>query len=415
MIRDEFLSCRYCRTGVVIGYMTASSHSPLSRGLVLLLAAAVGIIAANLYYAQPIVAMISQALGLAPEAAGLVVTLTQVGYGLGVLLMVPLGDMLENRRLVMTMIALTILGLLGLAFATQLIPYFIAAFATGLGASTVQIIVPYVAHFAPEMRRGQVVGSLMSGLMIGIMLSRPTASLLTDLFSWHAVFVLSAVLMTILAVVLYLVLPPRPPSNKNLRYGSLLKSMGHLYLTTPILRRRALYQAFLFGAFSLFWTASPLLLGGPDFNLSQTAIAVFALVGVSGAIAAPLAGWAADKGWSQKATKMAMLISAGSFLLSHIFSAGSTAALAALVVSAILLDAGITANLVLGQRAIFALQAEYRSRLNGLFIATIFVGGAIGSTLGAWAYAYGGWNLTAWIGFTMPALAFLVFLTEKKA
>nr|BFD64497.1 MFS transporter [Bdellovibrio sp. HM001] len=394
--------------------MTSSSSSPLSRGLVLLLAAAVGITAANLYYAQPIVAMISQALGLAPEAAGLVVTLTQVGYGLGVLLMVPLGDMLENRRLVMAMIALTILGLLGLAFATQLIPYFIAAFATGLGASTVQIIVPYVAHFAPETRRGQVVGSLMSGLMIGIMLSRPTSSLLTDLFSWHAVFVLSAFLMTVLGVVLYLVLPPRSPSNKNLRYGALLKSMGRLYLTTPILRRRALYQAFLFGAFSLFWTASPLLLAGPDFNLSQTAIAVFALVGVSGAIAAPLAGWAADKGWSQKATNAAMLISAGSFLLSHIFTAGSQAALAALVVSAILLDAGITANLVLGQRAIFSLQAEYRSRLNGLFIATIFVGGAIGSTLGAWAYAYGGWNLTSWVGFAMPTLAFVVFLTEKK-
>ncbi|AHZ85430.1 MFS transporter [Bdellovibrio bacteriovorus] len=394
---------------------TDTAHPTLTRGLVLLLMAAVGIIVANLYYAQPITAMISQALGLDPSAAGLVVTLTQIGYGLGVLLIVPLGDIIENRRLVLTMIGIAVLGVLGLAFASQLTPYFIAAFATGLGASTVQILVPYTAHFAPEVKRGQVVGSLMSGLMIGIMLSRPVSSLLTDLFSWHAVFVLSAVLMAVLAVVLYKVMPERHPENKNLHYFDLLKSMGRLFIETPVVRRRGAYQAFMFGAFCLFWTASPLLLAGPKFNLSQSAIAIFALVGVSGAVIAPIAGKAADKGHSRIATMMAMIISAFSFLLSHFFEGGSTAALAALVISAILLDAGITANLVMGQRAIFSLKAEYRSRLNGLFITTIFVGGAIGSTLGAWAYARGGWELTSWVGFLMPALAFAYFLTEKKS
>ncbi|ASD62292.1 MFS transporter [Bdellovibrio bacteriovorus] len=394
---------------------TDTVHPTLTRGLVLLLMAAVGIIVANLYYAQPITAMISQALGLDPSAAGLVVTLTQIGYGLGVLLIVPLGDIIENRRLVLTMIGIAVLGVLGLAFASQLTPYFIAAFATGLGASTVQILVPYTAHFAPEVKRGQVVGSLMSGLMIGIMLSRPVSSLLTDLFSWHAVFVLSAALMTVLAIILYKVMPERHPENKNIHYFDLLKSMGRLFVETPVVRRRGAYQAFMFGAFCLFWTASPLLLAGPKFNLSQSAIAIFALVGVSGAVIAPIAGKAADKGHSRIATMIAMTVSAFSFLLSHFFDGGSTASLAALVISAILLDAGITANLVMGQRAIFSLNAEYRSRLNGLFIATIFVGGAVGSTLGAWAYARGGWELTSWVGFLMPALAFAYFLTEKKS
>jgi predicted MFS family arabinose efflux permease len=191
--------------------------------------------------------------------------------------------------------------------------------------------------------------------------------------------------------------------------------MAELVATVPILRRRAVYQAFLFGAFCLFWTASPLLLLGPEFHMSQTAIALFALVGVSGAVSAPFAGKAADRGYSRIATAVAMLACMASFFLSHLFAPGSISALLALVISAILLDAGITANLVLGQRAIFALNPEWRSRLNGLYIAIIFIGGATGSALGAWSYARGGWWLTSWTGFAMPALAFLFFLTEKES
>lgn len=393
--------------------MVSKAHPTLSRGLVLVLATAVGLVAANLYYAQPLVAMISHALGLSPEAAGLVVTLTQIGYGIGVFLIVPLGDVTESRRLILTMLGVTILGLLGLAFSTKLIPYFVAAFATGVGTSTVQIIVPYAANFVPPARRGQAVGTIVSGLMIGIMMSRPISSLLTDLFTWHAVFVMSAILMAVLAIVLFKVLPTRQPSSK-LSYGKLVSSMVQLFLTTPILRRRAIYQAFCFGAFCLFWTASPLLLAGPDFHLSQSMIALFALVGVSGAISAPFAGKAADRGWIKPATLIALVASALSFLLSHFFSAGSFGAMGALVVSAIMLDAGITANLVLGQRAIFSLAPEFHSRLNALYIAIIFIGGACGSALGAWSFARGGWPLTSWVGFAMPALALLYFLTDAR-
>ena len=252
----------------------------------------------------------------------------------------------------------------------------------------------------------------MSGLMIGIMLSRPIASILTDLFSWHAVFYLSAALMTLLALVLYRFLPKRHPASSSMRYTDLLGSMGQLFLRTPVLRRRAIYQACMFGAFSLFWTTTPLLLAGPEFNLSQTSIALFALAGVAGAISAPFAGRFADRGFSRSATAIAMISASVAFLLTHIFAPGSMMSLVFLVISAILLDAGITANLVLGQRAIFSLRAKYRSRLNGLYIATIFVGGAFGSTAGAWAYAHGGWNLTSWIGFSMPLGALIYFGTE---
>lgn len=391
--------------------MTPSSSS-ISKSFILLLGLAVGVIVANLYYAQPIVGLIAQSLKLDPAVAGLIVMFTQMGYGLGVLFIVPLGDLLENRRLILTMMTLGILSLIGLAFAHYTVPYFTAALLAGVGASAVQIIVPYVAHMTPEATRGRVVGSLMSGLMLGIMLSRPIASLLTDLISWNAVFFFSAGLMTLLTAVLYRYLPPRQPSQLNVTYPKLLISMGHLFARTPVLRRRAIYQSFMFGAFCLFWTATPLLLSGPDFKLSQTAIAFFALAGVAGAIVAPLAGKSADRGWSSPATAIALLGGAGSFLLTHIFESGSTGALVFLVISAILLDAAVTANLVLGQRAIFSLRAKYRSRLNGLYIATIFIGGAFGSFISAWAFARGGWALTSWIGFAMPLTAFLFFGSE---
>lgn len=387
----------------------------MKQGLVLLLATAVGVLAANLYYAQPLVTLISHSLGLAPEAAGLVVTLTQVGYGMGVLFIVPLGDIVETRRLIMAVIALAICGLIGLAFVSHTIPYFIAAFATGLGTSAVQILMPYGAHFASDEKRGQVVGSMTSGLMIGIMMSRPVASLVSEWLGWHAVFVTAAILIAMLALALYLLLPARPPVVRDLRYTKLLRSMADLFINVTVLRRRAIYQAFLFGAFCLFWTASPMLLLGPDFHLSQTAVALFALVGVSGAVAAPFAGKAADRGYSRLATAIAMIVSMISFIVGHIFEPGSMTALLALVTAAILLDSGITANLVLGQRAIFSLQPGLRSRLNGLYIATIFIGGASGSAIGAWAYAHGGWKSTSLAGFALPALAFLYFLTEKKS
>jgi predicted MFS family arabinose efflux permease len=380
--------------------------------LVVLLAVACGLIVANIYYAQPLVGPISRDMAISPKAAGLIVTMTQVGYGIGLLLVVPLGDVFENRRLVLIIMAVAALALAGAAFASHALPFFAAALFIGLGSVAVQVLVPYAAHLSPEAVRGRVVGNVMSGLMFGIMLARPVASFITDALSWHAVFIMSALLMVGLGFVLRVALPRRVPEHE-LGYGALLLSMVGLVRRTPALRRRALYHAFLFAAFSVFWTTAPLLLTD-RFHFSQNGIALFALAGVAGAVAAPIAGHVADRGWSRPATGLAMLAVAAAFLIGRSGQAGSAWSLAALVIAAITLDFGVTANLVLGQRAIFSLGAEYRSRLNGLYMATFFVGGAIGSALGGWAYAQGGWPLSSWVGLILPVLALLYSATERS-
>lgn len=378
----------------------------------LLLAVACGLIAANVYYAQPLVGPISAAIGLPPAGAGLIVTLTQIGYGAGLLLVVPLGDMFENRRLIQIVLCFDALALAGAALSTRPSPLLLSALCIGVGSVAVQIIVPYATHIAPEAVRGQLIGRIMSGLMFGIMLARPAASLITELLSWHAVFALSSVLMAGLAWVVGRGFPLRRPPP-GMRYADLLTSLGRLVLTTPALRRRSLYQAGLFAAFSLFWTIVPLMLAGPPFGLSQGGIALFGLAGAAGALAAPVAGRIADSGRHRLATGLAILTVAEAFPLTWLHVPSPGIALALLVSAAILIDLGVSVNLILGQRQIFALGAEYRSRLNGLYIAAFFVGGAFGSALGSFAYARGGWGYASAIGLALPLLALAYFVTER--
>ncbi len=396
----------------------ASASVPEKRAvpawLTLLLAVACGLIAANIYYAQPLVGPISRDLGLSPTAAGLVVTMTQIGYGAGLLLIVPLGDLVENRRLVLVLLAIAATALFGAAISGQSLPFLTACLFIGIGSVAIQILVPYAAHMAPEAVRGRVVGNVMSGLMFGIMLSRPVSSGLAEISGWHTVFYLSSAAMVVVACVLGRLLPARAPAP-GLRYARLLTSMGRLVLTTPVLRRRALYHAGLFAAFSLFWTTVPLLLAGPEFGFSQGGIALFALAGAAGAIAAPIAGRIADRGWTKPATALSMLAVAVALLMTHILRDGSRSELGILVAAAILLDFGMSANLTIGQRAIFALGAEFRGRLNGLYMATFYAGGAMGSALGGWAYAQGGWGLACWIGLALPTAALAYFATERRS
>jgi predicted MFS family arabinose efflux permease len=351
---------------------------------------------------------------LSPSATGLIVTLTQIGYGIGLLFVVPLGDLLETRRLVLVALAATCASLLAAAFSHHAGIFLLASLVLGVSSTAVQILVPYAAHLAPAHMRGRTVGQVMSGLLIGIMLSRPAASFFTDLWDWEAIFYIAAGLMLLLGLVLAFKLPPRQPS-KGPGYLELLLSMAHLYRTTPILRRRAAYQALLFGAFTLFWTVAPLLLAGPMFHMSQRGIALFALVGVAGALAAPVAGTLADRGWSRTATGLAMMAVFAGFLLTRLLHEGSFAAVVLLTAGAIFIDFGVSSSLVVGQRAIYTLQPEYRSRLNGLFMATFFAGGAVCSALGGWAYAKGGWNAASWIGLALPLLALAYFATEWRS
>jgi len=387
------------------------ADTDIASWMITLLAAACGIIVANLYYAQPLIGPIAIATGISPSAAGLIVTLAQVGYGLGLLFIVPAGDLLENRKLVVSLMAITCIALICAACAQSATQFFMAAFVIGVSSVGAQVLVPYAAHMSRPETRGRAVGSVMSGLLMGILLARPLASLVADLFGWHTIFGISAVAIALLALVLLKYLPTRRPPA-DIHYAALLGTMWHLVRDTPILRRRSAYHALLFAAFSLFWTTSPLLLAGPAFNMSQRGIALFAFAGVIGVIAAPLAGRVADRGWSRPATALAMLSVALSFVLTHFGSGQHGFSVWVLLGSAILLDFGVSANLVLSQRAIYALGGEIRSRLNGLFMATFFAGGALGSALGGWIYAQGGWSATSWLGFSFPALALLYYCTE---
>ncbi|MFJ3389349.1 MFS transporter [Lysinibacillus sp. NPDC086135] len=388
-------------------------EKPVSSWIILILAIACGVIVANLYYAQPLVGPISATLGLSSGAAGLIVTLTQIGYGIGLLFIVPLGDILENRKLVVTLLLFTAVVLAIAAVVKSATLFLATSLFIGLGSVAAQVLVPYAAHLSPEATRGRNVGNVMSGLLLGIMLARPISSVMTEFMGWRAIFIFSAAIIFVLALLLVKLLPTRQPITTT-QYPTLLKSMLHLLKTTPVLQRRAFYHFCVFGTFSLFWTTVPMLLTSPIFNFSQKEVALFALVGVSGAVAAPVAGHLADKGWVRPATGVALALVIISVMLPLMIQSGSTFALVTLVVSAVLLDMGVSANLVLGQRAIFSLGAEFRSRLNGLYMAIFFGGGAIGSATGAWAYAMVGWKAAILIGIALPTIAMIYYATEKK-
>ncbi|CAO3438416.1 MFS transporter [Azospirillum endophyticum] len=386
-----------------------AAHPALSRSLILLMALACGVVVANIYYAQPLVGLIGPAVGLSPETASLVVTLTQVGYGAGLVLLVPLGDLLENRRLVVATLCSTVAALLVAAVAPSASLFLAAAFLIGVTSVAVQMLVPLAAHMAPEASRGQVVGNVMSGLLLGILLARPVSSLIADSLGWRAVFGLSALVMVGFAVLLWRVLPQRRPKGRS-SYGALLGSLGRLLVRTPVLQRRTVYQTMMFAAFSLYWTSVPLLLAGAPFHLSQRGIALFALSGAAGALVAPIAGRIADRGWTRPATGFALAMAALSFFVAR----AGEGSIALLVLAGLLLDMGVQMNMVLGQRAIYSLGAETRSRMNAIYMAIFFLGGAAGSALAGYAFAVGGWEPVTWIGFAFPAAGLLFYLTEFR-
>jgi predicted MFS family arabinose efflux permease len=302
---------------------------------------------------------------------------------------------------------------LGAAFSHNSAQFIAASFLIGIGSVAVQIIIPYAAGIAPQEIQGRVVGYVMSGLLLGVMLARPLASIVTELTSWHTIFIISAVLLTLLMAVLYKVMPKREP-RATMSYGALISSMGRMLVSMPVLRRRAVYQAALFSAFSLFWTGTPMYFMGDAYGMTQAHIALFGLVGAAGVIAAPIAGRIADKGVTKFKSAMAILTAGFGLLLPHFAGGQGTLEVLLLAACAVVLDFGAIASQVMGQRVIFSLGAEYRSRVNGVYMAAFFCGGAFGSALGGYVYAAYGFYTAMWTAFTLPVLAFIYLLTEPK-
>jgi predicted MFS family arabinose efflux permease len=386
-------------------------HGPtMTRGMVMLFAFCCGAIVGNLYYAQPIIGLIAPDIGLSSTMASFIVSLTQIGYAVGLFFLVPLGDLLENRRLMIMTALLAIISLLGAAFSQTPNIFLIASLLVGFSSVSVQILIPLAAHLAPEESRGRVVGSIMGGLLLGILLARPLASVIADHFGWRAVFGTAAVVMVLISIVLATTMPKRQPSH-TASYGQLLGSLWTLLRKQPVLRQRALYQGLMFASFSLFWTAVPLELAR-NHGLSQSQIAIFALVGAIGAIAAPISGRLADAGHTRIASLGALIFAALAFLPALIHPAFSVIALA---ITGVLLDFCVQMNMVLGQRAIYALDPHSRSRLNALYMTSIFIGGALGSAIASVLFDHGGWLWIVIAGSAFPLVALLAFLKHSAS
>lgn len=386
------------------------TRQTLTRGLVLLFALCCGAIVANIYYAQPIVELIAPDVGLSAHSASLIVSLTQVGYALGLLFLVPLADLLENRALMIGTALVACASLLVAGFSEHANAFLMISLLIGFSSVSVQMLVPLAAHLAPEETRGQVVGNIMGGLLLGILLARPLSSLIADHFGWRAVFMSASVVMLAIILVLALTIPKRTPEHQS-SYGQLLGSLLTLLRGHPVLRQRALYQGLLFAAFSLFWTAAPIELSR-HFGLSQSQIALFALVGAIGAIAAPIAGRLADAGHTRRASLIALSLAPAAFLIG-LSQPGLT--VIGLAITGVLLDFAVQLNMVLGQRAVYALDPASRGRLNALYMTSIFMGGAIGSALASTLYEQQGWHGVVVLGAGLPLLALVAFVVADKS
>jgi predicted MFS family arabinose efflux permease len=328
-----------------------------------LFALATGVIVLSLYLPQPLVGLIGTSLGLSPAAAGLVSTLLLAGYAAGLFLLVPLCDLVENRRLILATLAANAVALAVAACPIAPAGFLAISFVIGLTTCSIQMMVPLAAAMTVEAQRGRVIGNIMSGLLLGAMLSRPLASLVTGWFGWRAAYALLAAAITLLGGMLAFRLPRRQPP-KAARYAVLVGSLAMLWREEPILRRRALSAASSFAAFNAFWSLVALPLAAPPFGLGAVGIAVFALASISGAISAPIAGR--------------------------------------------LGDAGTIADQALGRRAVNLLRPEARGRINGLYTGVFFIGGAIGSAVAGVAWAHAGWLGVCAVG----ALAGLAALAQ---
>ncbi|RQS16859.1 MFS transporter [Burkholderia sp. Bp8998] len=385
----------------------------LSTGMTLFFAATVGVIVMDLFAAQPLTGPISANLQLPPGLAGLVAMLPQLGYAAGLVLLVPLVDLLENRRLIVATLAVCAAALALPAFTRSGTVFLLATLAAGAASSVIQMLVPMAASMAPEAQRGRAVGNVMSGLMLGILLSRPLASLIAGTAGWRAFYALAALANAAIAAVLALRLPPRVPSA-TAGYRALLASMGRLLADEPVLRRHALSAALAMAAFSAFWTAVGLRLAQPPFGLDLHGIALFAFAGASGAIVTPLAGRAGDRGQGPAAQRIAHATMLAALTVLGISGAGwfgfdahahRGVALALLAGGAALLDAGVIVDQTIGRRAINLLNPAARGRLNGLFVGLFFVGGALGAALAGSAWAWGGWHAVCGVGFAFAGAA----------
>lgn len=379
-------------------------HAGLSPALTLLMSVATGLSVASNYYAQPLLDTIANAFSLSVNQAGFIVTAAQLGYAAGLLFLVPLGDMFERRALIVTMTLLSAGGLFITATSQTLGMMILGTALTGLLSVVAQVLVPLAATLASADKRGKVVGTIMSGLLLGILLARTVAGLLADLGGWRTVYWVATVLMVLMALALWRGLPV-VPQNNQLNYPQLLASVFRLFRTQPLLRTRALLGCLIFANFSILWTSMAFLLSAPPFHFSEGVIGLFGLAGAAGALGARPAGGMADRGQAHHTTTWGLLL----LLLSWGAIALGQFSVPALIVGILILDLTVQGVHITNQSVIYRIAPDARNRLTAGYMTSYFIGGAAGSLLSASAYQHGGWNAVCLAGVIVALLAGLVW------
>lgn len=374
------------------------------------MAVACGLSVANIYYAQPLLELLTRSLDISSAGATTIITVTQLGYAAGLVLIVPVGDFLNRRRLITVVCGVTALALVAAALAPAFGYFLLASFVIGLSATAAQIMVPMAATLAAPAQRGAVVGRVMSGLLIGILLARAFAGIVADIAGWRAVFGCAALAMLFQAAVLWRVLPDNPPPANATRYGQVLRSVGALLVDEPLLRRRIVYGAFGFAGFTITWTVLPFLLAQAPYDYSETTIGLFSLFGAAGALGASLAGRFHDAGHDRLATGGFLCLAFAAFVLMS-FNAGHVGVI---IIGLLLMDLGIQGVQILNQSAIYALRPEARSRITTAYMGCFFLCGALGSLVAGMAYAAGGWPGALAVAAVLEGCALAFWCTEGR-
>ncbi|KJQ41228.1 MFS transporter [Enterobacter bugandensis] len=383
--------------------MTKTSQG-LSSALILLMSVATGLAVASNYYAQPLLDTIARAFDLSASSAGFIVTAAQLGYAAGLLFLVPLGDMFERRMLIVSMTLLAAGGMLITASSQSLTMMIVGTALTGLFSVVAQILVPLAATLASPEKRGKVVGTIMSGLLLGILLARTVAGLLASLGGWRTVYWVASVLMVVMALALWRGLPKVKQEN-HLNYPQLLASVFSLFTQDKLLRTRALLGCLTFANFSILWTSMAFLLAAPPFNYSEGVIGLFGLAGAAGALGARPAGGLADKGKSHMTTTAGLIL----LLLSWAAIWYGHVSVLALIVGILVLDLTVQGVHITNQTVIYRVKPEARNRLTAGYMTSYFIGGAAGSLISASAWQHAGWSGVCGIGALVAALNLVVW------
>ncbi|MGE8037276.1 MFS transporter [Lysinibacillus sp. NPDC093692] len=382
----------------------------MSRTVTLLFATACGMSVANIYFAQPLLDQLSNEFNIDHSTIGVVITITQIFYGLGLLFLVPLGDLLNQRRLIIGQMLLSTTALVIVSTASFSVVLFTGMALVGLLAVVTQTLVAFAATMASPTKRGRVVGIVTSGIVIGILLARTFAGLLTDLTGWRSVYLVSAALMFVMVCMFLKVLPKVEREVKSLPYHQLIKSVFTLFMQERTLRIRSVLAMLIFADFSILWTSLVLPLSAPPFALSHSVIGAFGLVGVAGALAAAQAGKLADRGYGQRTTGIALIL----LLISWLFIDYLEQSLLALIVGIVLLDLAVQAVHVTNQTMILPLRTEARSRLTAGYMMFYSIGSAGGSFASTQMYAHFGWEGVCFLGALISAIALIFWVTTKR-